>query len=153
MKPRIPSLVPFAAALLLGACQSSASHWDPEHAAESASYHFLGANDETPQTIVQTTTLGSRSITLTLRRQFFNDNPANPLQDHRYDAYERYIPIWDMPVNAVLDSGDIVVDTVAYTGQGAWGAILMPWQLLAGTSEVASYEQPPRPSDFKVRNK
>ena len=142
------------AALALGGCYTTpASHWDPESAPESASYHFFGANDSTPNTIVETTKQGSRSITLTMRRHFFNDNPNNPLQDHRYDPYDRYIPIWHMPYYAVLDTAEMVTLGLVHTGEGAFGAVLMPWQLLAGTSSVSSYEEPPRPSEFKVKNK
>jgi hypothetical protein len=156
MKPQRPillSTLTLAAALGLGACYTTpASHWDAEHAAESASYHFLGANGQTDETILQTTKQGSREITLTMRRHFFNDNPHNPLQEHRYEPYDRYIPIWHMPAYAVLDTAEIATDGLVHTGEGSFGAILMPWQLLAGTSAKTSYKQPPPPSEFEIKN-
>jgi len=151
MKPRISPLVPFAALLLLGACQTSASHWDPEFASEQASFQFIGANSQTSESISQTTRGNSESMTLTMRRYFFNDNPENPLQHHRNDPADRYVPIWDMPVNAVLDTGEMLGVAGARAGQGAWGLILMPWQLLAGTPKGESYREPPPPSEFDAK--
>lgn len=158
MKPRILSLapvatIPLAILLALGACRNTPSHWDPDQAAESASFQMLGANGATPDTITQTTRQGSQEVTLAMRRYFFNDNPANPLQQHRANTFGRYVPIWDMPVNALLDTGEIVGYSAVRAGEGLWGAFLMPFQLLLGTNEVEHYQQPPPPSQFEVEQR
>ena len=59
----------------------------------------------------------------------------------------------DMPVNAVLDTADIVAYGAVRAGEGVWGSILMVPQLLVGWPMGESYSNPPPPEDFRVKNK
>jgi hypothetical protein len=152
MKPRISLLVPLAALLLAGACKNNPTHWDHDDAPERASYHFLGANGYTPASITETSRGNSQEMVLLMRRHFFNDNPGNPLQKHRENTFGRYVPIWDMPVNAVLDTADLVAYGAVRAAEGVWASILLVPQVLIGTSDHESYREPPRPEEFRVRN-
>lgn len=163
MKSPTTLLVPLlTAGLLLCACQSSttqrgnprsASHWNAGFAAESASRQFLGANSYSPDTIRQAGQSASQSMVMTFRRHFFNDNPDNPLQEHRYGPYDRYIPIVHGPKYAVLDAWDITRSGARNLWQGVIAAVWMPVQVFGGTG-VSSVEdnQPPPPEDFSVAN-
>ena len=149
-----------AACLLLGACQSSttnrgnprsASHWNSGFAAESASLHAFGANSYTPDTIRQTGQSASESMVTTFRRHFFNDNPDNPLQEHRYGPYDRYIPIIDGPKYAVLDVWDMTRSGGRNAWQGLVAALWMPVQVFGGSSVYSAEDnQPPGPDEFEV---
>ncbi|HVS17785.1 MAG TPA: hypothetical protein VMT18_04230, partial [Planctomycetota bacterium] len=94
MKSTSTLLVTFAAAVLAGACQSmteqrsiprTASNWNAGSVGESASESFFGASSNTPNTIRLTNRDAAVSIATTTRRHMFNDNPDNPLQEHRYN--------------------------------------------------------------------
>ncbi len=130
----------------------SESNWNTGFVGESMSLHFLGANSYTPDTIEQSNRQGSRDQVLLFRRYFFNDNPDNPLQEHRYGPFDRYVPIWHMPVYGLGDLWDVTRSTLVDGFHGLVAIVLKPWQMTAGTSETSGVPAPPRPEDFKVKN-
>lgn len=162
MKSAQTLILSLAAVALAGSCQSmtkqtpnprSSSNWNAGHVGESASYAFFGANSLTPDTIRLYTRDESVSISLTMRRYLFNDNPENPLQEHRYTPDQRYIPIWHTPVYAVGNVWDITRSTGVNAWNGTMGLLVMPWQLVAGADQNTGVTSPPSPEDFKVKNK
>lgn len=164
MKSSSPLLVSLAAAaVLLASCQSSqprrgnprsASHWNAGFIGESLSYQALAANSYTPDTIGQATSQASADIVMTLRRHFFNDNPDNPLQEHRYGPYDRYIPILHMPMYAAGDLWDGARSTGVNTASGLVAALWMPVQVFGGQSAYNAVKAaPPEPEDFRVKNR
>lgn len=130
----------------------SESNWNTGYIGESMSLHFLGANSYTPDTIEQSNRQSSRDLVLLTRRYFFNDNPDNPLQEHRYGPYDRYVPIWHMPLYGLGDLWDGTRSTAVNGGHGLWSIVLMPIQLTAGTNETSGVPKPPPPDQFKVKN-
>jgi hypothetical protein len=161
MKPAQSFLVALAAVSLLGACQSStkqkgnpysSSHWNTGFIGESYSESFFGANSYTPNTIRMTNRNASVDMTTTVRRHFFNDNPDNPLQEHRYNPDDRYVPIWHMPKYGVLDLWSATRSGGVNTWNGLVAAVLMPWQLFAGADLNTGVTEPPPPDDFRVKN-
>lgn len=162
MKSTPTLLVTFAAALLGTACQSmteqrqiprTESNWNAGSISESASESFFGANSNTSNTIRLTTRDASVSIVTTTRRHLFNDNPDNPLQEHRYQPGDRYVPIWHMPLYALGDTWDIARAGGINAWDGLVATVVMPWQLLAGADQNTGVATPPDPEDFEVKNK
>lgn len=161
MKSSHTLLLSLTAAVLAGACQSmteqrtiprTSSNWNSGSIAESASESFFGANSHTPETIRLTTRDASVSIVTTTRRHLFNDNPDNPLQEHRYAPGDRYIPIWHMPVYALGDTWDIARGAGINLWDGLLATVVMPWQLVAGADQNTGVATPPAPEQFEVRN-
>lgn len=149
------------AACLAGACQSmteqrsiprTSSNWNSGSVAESASESFFGASSHTPNTIRLTTRDASVDVVTTTKRHLFNDNPDNPLQEHRYDPDDRYVPIWDMPVYALGDGWDMLRGGATNAWDGAVALAIMPFQLLVGADQNTGVATPADPEDFRVKN-
>jgi hypothetical protein len=149
------------AAAVLAACQStteqrsiprSSSNWNAGSVSESASESFFGASSQTPNTIRQTNRDASVDVVTTTKRHMFNDNPDNPLQEHRYDPDDRYVPIWHMPVYAVGDGWDMLRAGATNLWDGTVALVMMPFQLLAGADQNTGVTTPPEPEEFRVQN-
>lgn len=162
MKPNRTLLLSLAAALWAGSCQSmteqnptahTSSNWNSASVSESASESFFGASSQTPHTIRQVSRDSTVDVVTTTRRHLFNDNPDNPLQEHYYEPDERYVPIWDMPVNAGRDGWDILKSGGKNLWNGTVALAVMPWQFLVGADQNTGVADPADPEDFRVRNR
>lgn len=161
MKPSHTLPLALAALLWAGACQSmteqrsiprTSSNWNAGSISESASESFFGASSQTPNTIRLTTRDSSVDMVTTTKRHMFNDNPDNPLQEHRYDPDDRYVPIWDMPVYALGDGWDMLRGGATNLWDGTVALVIMPFQLLVGADQNTGVATPADPEDFKVKN-
>jgi hypothetical protein len=150
-----------AATVLAAACQSTTeqrsiprteSNWNSGSVSESASESFFGASSSTPHTIRQVNRDASVDVVTTTKRHMFNDNPDNPLQEHRYDPDDRYVPIWHMPVYAVGDGWDMLRAGGTNLWDGTVALVMMPVQLLVGADQNTGVATPPEPEDFRVKN-
>ena len=160
MKPILPAL---AICVALTACQASgpdswqtkrsSSHWNAGSAGESTSLAFLGANSGTNEDIATHTRNNSGDIALTLRRHLLNDNPDNPLQEHRYEPGQDYIPIYHGPLYALGDAWDMTRTAGINAAKGTWAAVKMPVHVFGGTHIWnPGVQAPPPPSEFRVLN-